>query len=287
MNSLSSSFPDKTSINFKTSAKFNSYLIALPNNKYNTQKQASATTNAPPNQVASLLVHELRNPLTNINLSIEMLEFSIKDKELKEYLEIIKRSSKSINILIGEFLKCQEVDEIKEENHSLHQLLNEVLETANDRFMLKRISIRKVYDKQDDTILMNRPKIKMALTNIIINAIDAMTTGQGELILVTKSIGDGYFLEIEDNGCGISKENLKYIFKPYFTNKPGGLGLGLAATDVILRSNHVEVNVESVEGEGTKFILLFRNNLHSFTSNGKNRADVMLVTKEGPLLLKN
>ena len=64
-------------------------------------------------------------------------------------------------------------------------------------------------------------------------------------------------IQIEDNGCGISKENLKYIFKPYFTNKPGGLGLGLATTYDILQSNHVGVNVESEEGKGTRFILSF------------------------------
>ena len=283
MNSLPSSFPAKGSINYKSSAKFNSYLIALPTKKNNALSHATAVTNAPLDPLTKFLAHELRNPLTNINLSIEMLEFNIKDKELKEYLEIIKRSSKRINILIGEFLKCQQVDEIKEENHSLHELLDEVLEMANDRFMLKRIVIKKVYDKQDDTILMNRPKIKMALTNIIINAIDAMTTGQGELKLVTKSIGEGYFVEIEDNGCGISKENLKYIFKPYFTNKPGGLGLGLAATDSILRSNHVEINVESIEDVGTKFILFFRNSLHTLSSYGKNQAEMMLVSKEGAL----
>ena len=259
----------------------------MPNKKNNALKQATKVAYPPSTQFASFLAHELRNPLTNITLSIDMLEFSIKDKELKKFLEIIKRSSMRISVLIGELLKCQQVDEIKQENHSLHQLLDEVLEMTHDRFMLKGIVIKKVYAKQDDTILMNRPKIKMALTNIIINAIDAMKTGQGELKLVTKSIGEGYFVEIEDNGCGISKANLKYIFKPYFTNKPGGLGLGLAATDSILRSNHVEVNVESVEGSGTKFILLFKNSLHTFSSNGKNRAGVMLVTKDGPFLLKN
>lgn len=278
MSSLTSSFPAKASVNYKPSTKFNSYLIALPDKKNNALKQVTTATNTSPFQFASFMAHELRNPLTNINLSIDMLEFSIKDKELKEYLEIIKRSSKRINILIGEYLKCQQVDEIKEENHSLHQLLDEVLEMSHDKLMLKRIAISKVYAKQDDTILMNRPKIKMALTNIIINAIDAMTTGRGELKLVTKSIGDGYFMEIEDNGCGISKENLKYIFKPYFTNKPGGLGLGLAATDAILRSNQVEVTVESVEGVGTKFILLFRNSLHNLSSNVRNRSKVRLVS---------
>jgi signal transduction histidine kinase len=98
--------------------------------------------------------------------------------------------------------------------------------------------------------------MKIALTNIIVNAIDAMSQ-KGELKIITKSIERKYAIQIEDNGCGISREDLKNIFKPYFTNKPGGLGLGLAATCDILQSNHVGVFVESEEGKGTRFILLF------------------------------
>lgn len=95
------------------------------------------------------------------------------------------------------------------------------------------------------------------LTNIVINAIDAMSTENGELKLVTKSINDRYIIRIEDNGCGIRKEDLKYIFKPNYTKKPGGLGLGLATTQKILQLNHVGVSVESVQGEGTQFTLSF------------------------------
>jgi signal transduction histidine kinase len=64
-------------------------------------------------------------------------------------------------------------------------------------------------------------------------------------------------IEIEDNGIGISKQNLKNIFKPYFTNKPGGMTLGLSTTLDILHSNHAKVEVHSEEGRGTHFILSF------------------------------
>jgi C4-dicarboxylate-specific signal transduction histidine kinase len=105
--------------------------------------------------------------------------------------------------------------------------------------------------------LLNRPKMKVALINIIINAIESMDSENGELKIVTKSIPGKYLIWIEDNGCGISTGNLKKIFTPYFTNKSGGLGLGLSATCDILRSNKVELNVESQEGRGTRFNLSF------------------------------
>jgi signal transduction histidine kinase len=211
-----------------------------------------------PAQIASVLAHEVRNPLTNINLAIEMLESFIKDDEAKPYLDIIVRSTTRINILINELLKNQHTDEVHTEKHFIHELIDEVLAMARDRIMLKNIVVKKEYAAQDCNIALNKPEMKIALTNIIINAIDAMLSDGGELKLTTKSVDDKCILYIEDNGCGISRENLKSIFKPYFTNKPGGMGLGLATTHDILRLNRVRIDVESVVNEGTTFILTLK-----------------------------
>lgn len=208
-----------------------------------------------PGQFASALAHEVRNPLTTINLAVDLLQSGIKDVEMKIYLDIIMRSSERINNLVTELLKYQQEAKAEAEKHSIHQLLEEVLEMAHDRITLKRITVRKEYAAEDCKIIMNRPEIKIALTNIVMNAIDAMIPGEGELKLITRSVFGKYIVRIEDNGCGISKANLQLIFKPYFTSKPGGLGLGLATTYDALRSNHIAVNVESEEGTGTSFIL--------------------------------
>lgn len=74
--------------------------------------------------------------------------------------------------------------------------------------MLKHITVRKDYAVQDCKILLNEPKMKLALTNIIINAIEAMSNKGGQLKIFTKSIAGKFILHIEDNGCGISKTNL-------------------------------------------------------------------------------
>jgi signal transduction histidine kinase len=211
-----------------------------------------------PAQIASVLAHEVRNPLTNITLAIGMLGSCLKDDdEAKTYLDIILRSTMRINTLINELLKKGQVDEVHTEKHSIHSLIDEVLSMAQDRIRLKNIVIKKEYDAEDCDIALNKPEIKIALTNILINAVDAMKQDEGKLKLVTKSTDDECILLIEDNGCGISQENLKSIFKPYFTNKPGGMGLGLSNTLDILRLNHVRIDVESVVNEGTKFFLTF------------------------------
>jgi signal transduction histidine kinase len=206
---------------------------------------------------ASALAHEVRNPLTNINLSIDMLNSATTDRELKVYLDIILRSSARINYLINELLQYQEIEESGTNRHSLHQLLDEVLTLTADRILLKKIKVVKEYSVDDDKICVDKAKISIALTNIIINAIEAMSALDGELTLVTRSIGNKYVIEIADNGVGINNDRLKNIFNPYFTNKPGGMGLGLSTTLEILQYNHVVVDVSSVEGHGTCFILFF------------------------------
>ncbi|HSU28687.1 MAG TPA: ATP-binding protein [Chitinophagaceae bacterium] len=207
-------------------------------------------------QVAAVLAHEVRNPLTNINLSVELLGTSLLDHERKIYLDVIRRSVLRINNLINEVLKFQSTEDEEDEKHSVLQLLDEVLVLAEDGIMLKNISVLKLYDLEDCNFFMNKLKMKIALTNIIVNAIEAMSSENGELKLVTMSTETQYIIQIEDNGCGISQENLKRISTPYYTNKPTGLGLGLATTYDILRSNHVGIKVESEEGKGTRFNLI-------------------------------
>ena len=224
------------------------------------KKTTPSVWNDPSIPLVSVLVHELRNPLTNIMLTVHLLESKILDDSDRMYMDIIKRSSVKMNDLINDLLKGQQEEEIKEEKYSIHQLLDEVIEMARDKIILKNIVVKKNYASHDLKIKMDKPKIKIALANIIINAIDAMSSENGLLKLGTKIVKGRYAVSIHDNGTGISKENLPFIFNPYFTNKRGGVGVGLAATKDILLSNQIGVKVESVMGEGTRFILLFEKN---------------------------
>ncbi|HEX5651460.1 MAG TPA: HAMP domain-containing sensor histidine kinase [Chitinophagaceae bacterium] len=227
----------------------------------------SKITKTGASQFTSALAHEVRNPLSNINLAVEMLKRISKDADEKLYLDIIMRASWRINQLVSEFLTTSQSDETGWEEHSIHQLVDNVLAMTEDRIRLKNIKVIKELAEQDCTAVMNIPKMKIALINIIINAIDAMDSVKGELRLSTKLSDGKYALIIEDNGCGIKKEHLKKIFRPYFTSKPGGMGLGLSTTHAILRSSHIKVNVEPVQTGGTRFILLFDQKYQSFSLN--------------------
>ena len=255
MSLLSTPFSNQTAFGIKT------FLPSTPTSRPRRNRPQRRQIAAPvegfdPNFTAAL-VHEVRNPLSNIYLAIEMLQSEIIDDELKLYLDIIKRSARRINTVVSGLLnKCSLQNNIAEK-YSIHHLLDEVLEAAKDSIGLKKIGVKKDYGKHDHYLQLDRMKMSIGLSNIVVNAVEAMEMGKGDLSVTTRSNEGAYIIEIADNGCGISRENLKNIFKPYYTNKPGGLGLGLASAYNILQSNHVNVKVESEEGEGTRFILSF------------------------------
>jgi len=196
--------------------------------------------------------------LATINLAVEILRSPLRVYDHNLYLNIIMQASGQINNLITDLLQTTPSDETGWQKYPLHQLLDEALAMAEGRILLKNITVIKSYTTLDCKISVNKQEMKLALANIIINAIDAMpSAGKGNLKLVTKSINNNCIVEIEDNGIGISKDNLKNIFTPYFTGKVGGMGLGLSTTLEILKANHAVADVESKEGNGTRFVLSF------------------------------
>ena len=205
------------------------------------------------------IAHEVRNPLANINLAVGMLQSLITDEEQRLYLDIVLRASGRINGLVHDLLLQHHHTTVQPEKCSVQQLLNEVLFLAADRLMLKNIRLIKEYTVKECFIMGDRQNILLALTNIIVNAIDAMNKTNGELKLSTKLVNNKCIIEIEDNGIGISMDNLQHIFKPYFTKKLTGMGLGLSTTMETLLANHARVAVQSEEGIGTRFILSFKS----------------------------
>lgn len=208
---------------------------------------------------SSALAHSARNPLTCISLAVDLLECTIIDNNQKRYLSFIKNSYLRINNLVDLLLLQQQNNEMQLKECSIQKFIDDTIEALNERIMLEDISVSKEYDEKDFSVIMNESKMKIALMNILSNAIDAMSLKKGALKLSTKIRDGKYTVEIKDNGCGIKKERLKYIFLPSYSAKPTGAGMGLALTYDILRANDVGVNIQSAEDEGTCFIFSFNN----------------------------
>ncbi len=199
------------------------------------------------------LAHEVRNPLNNINLSLEQLVSDATTEDAKMYLEIITRNSKRIEMLIKQLLGASRPEIVMQQNN-LKEILDDSIAAAYDRILLRHIHFSKNYSGHDMPIFADSEKLKIAFLNIIINAVEAMED-KGILSIDLHWQNDQYKIIIKDNGCGISEENLSRLFEPYFTAKKNGLGLGLAATMTILQSHNATVEVHSVPGEGSTFLI--------------------------------
>ncbi len=210
------------------------------------------------NRLIRMMGHEIRNPLNNINLSLEQILQEVKDPDLKVFFDIITRNSKRIEDLVTELLQASKPVEVNPVPSVLQAVVDDSFKAASDRMILKNIEYKGNFPAEDISIIADVEKLKVAFLNIIINAIEAMEGKEGGSITATiEKAEETCQLIIEDNGCGINEENLAKLFVPYFTAKRNGMGLGLATTLNILQSHHAEVEVESSPGAGTKFLLTF------------------------------
>ncbi len=204
------------------------------------------------------LAHEVRNPLSNIHMSLEQLVGLTRDED-RIYLDIIDRNGKRINDLITELLTSSKPAEMAMEKITLQTVVDDAISAAVDRLTLKQIRLSLSYPETPCYIRGDRSKLKIAFLNLIINAIEAIQHDKGEITITLVCAEEYHLFEITDNGCGIPQENLTKLFEPYFTSKRNGIGLGLASTLNIIQAHNATIEVRSVVDAGTSFIVYFNH----------------------------
>ena len=206
---------------------------------------------------ARTVAHEVRNPLTNIALSAEQLESEDLNEDALYYIGIIKRNTLRINNLITELLQFSSPEQMQFSTYMLNDLLENSLESALDKMTMKGVKIIKNLSPTLPAIKADANKLQMALSNILINAAEAMVENEGILTLTTAdNTNDTCRVSIGDNGCGIADEQLNRLFEPYFTNKKAGIGMGLATTLNIIQAHGGQIQVLSEVGNGTQFNII-------------------------------
>jgi two-component system, sporulation sensor kinase E len=208
-------------------------------------------------RLARTLAHEIRNPLTNIHLSLDHLRANDITEAQVNYFGIIQRNAKRIGAIISELLDTARPSDMILQNNSLQDILDESINAAMDRIVLKNIKLQIRYPDQVLFIPADKDKLKIAFLNIIINAVEAMEEEEGKLVVTMLHHHNACEIRITDNGTGITEDNLQRLFEPYFTSKRNGLGLGLAATLNILQAHNAQIDVHSVVGSGTTFVITF------------------------------
>ena len=209
-------------------------------------------------RLVRILAHEIRNPLNNIQLSADHLGIvNTVDENQKSLISIIQRNSVRINQMITELLESTKTLELVFEKHCLQEVVDESLSVARDRINLQKIILNKIFLPSPVYVWADKAKLRIAFSNILINAIESMEIDKGELsVHITESLNTCR-VAIKDNGKGIPPDHLSKIFEPFFTMKKNGMGLGLSAAYGIFQSHKATIQVESMLHQGTTFIMDF------------------------------
>jgi PAS domain S-box-containing protein len=200
------------------------------------------------------VAHELRNPLAGIKINTQVLLRKtdlpeMERKLLDSSLEGIGKIQKIVDDMLH-FAKPKAA-------HFKEEEINRVVENSLAIFQtkLKKGNISLLFQKGDGLpkVWIDSHQIQQVLTNLMLNAIQAMDKGGTLTIRTFPEDGGGVGIEVKDTGSGIPRNHLKKIFDPFFTTKSEGTGLGLSITLKILESHGATIDVESQEGKGSVF----------------------------------
>ncbi len=209
-------------------------------------------------QYSNELAHEIKNPLNAINIQMSLLEREIdkhelsSTKELHEVVKVVKEEIERLNKLTKDCLSFSKSGDLKRKKEDIVKILNELIALINPHADLNGIKIYLRVLKDSPQISVDKDKLKRALLNIIINAIEVMTGGGDINIIISHD--DYLSISIKDTGPGIPSEQHDKIFDLFHSTKSGGTGVGLAITKNIIQAHGGNIRFKELNN-GAEFII--------------------------------
>ena len=237
--------------------KGKSYVLVIDDISEVTQAQRHSAWG----EVARRLAHEIKNPLTPIQLSAERIQHKFKDKLSKEDSDILERSTNTIvnqvnalKIMVNEFAEYARPPKIQKDTIRIDNLIEEVIDLyeINDIIKVKK-------DKNIPIIYADQNKLRQVIINLLENSQDALKEIKNPKIkiFIKKKVNEVELI-VEDNGRGIPDEIIGRIFEPYVTSKKTGTGLGLAVVYKIIEEHEGKINIDRIKNSGTRVTITLK-----------------------------
>jgi PAS domain S-box-containing protein len=235
-----------------STAMDNSYVVVFDDITHLLQAERQAAWG----EVARRLAHEIKNPLTPIQLSAERLQHKLSAKLDGSDAQLLQRATQTIvsqvaamKNMVTEFADYARAPAPKLVALDMHQLLREVLGLyeASSSPIILRLNAAQAWVKGDAT------RLRQVIHNLLQNSYDALqNVAQREIIVSTAEEGGALKLCVQDNGCGFPEHLLARAFEPYRTTKPKGTGLGLAIVKKIVEEHGGSIVIENIAAGGTR-----------------------------------
>jgi signal transduction histidine kinase len=216
--------------------------------------------------LASGLAHEIRNPLNSLSINSELLAEGVErldgvpEERRRELLDLARANVKvarRLSDLLGDFLRFTRPAAADLVVTDLNRIASETLRFLEVDFGRRGISVEERLKPGPLPLFADEKRVKQALLNLLLNAQEAFDKPERRLRVETGSRGGCPFVRVSDNGRGIAERDLPSVFRPFFTTRPEGTGLGLAVVRKVARDHGGRVSLRSREGAGTSVTLLF------------------------------
>ncbi|MBW2630548.1 MAG: hypothetical protein JRC90_02090 [Deltaproteobacteria bacterium] len=209
-------------------------------------------------EMATGLAHEIRNPLGAIKGAAQYLKSETEFPQNQKLLDVIVEETDRLNGVMSQFLNYARPHSIDASNQDVNRIVTKVVSLLKTAGLPENVVIEENLDSELPSMKVDGEQMTQVILNMALNGIEAMPEG-GSLSFITAGIKNNGNMTVEitirDTGSGIEGKDLKNIFKPFFTTKKKGTGLGLPVCQRIMRSHGGSIDLESVPGEGTAFFI--------------------------------
>ncbi|RFU63842.1 PAS domain-containing protein [Peribacillus glennii] len=206
-------------------------------------------------ELAAGIAHEIRNPLTTIKGFVRLLCQAADNRNLP-YSDIILGEIDRINQIVSEFMVFAKPHTIAFSKCNVSSIMSSVIHLLNAEAALKNIIITHQFSSENLYIFGEKHQLKQVFLNLLKNAIEAMPDG-GNIHVTIKTQDNKISIYIQDDGVGMSEEQIRKLGEPFYTTKETGTGLGLMVSYKIIQSHKGTIQVRSEKGCGTSFTITF------------------------------
>ncbi len=209
-------------------------------------------------QLAAGLAHEIKNPLAGIQGALELLRDESLDESTRKLHDEMLSELKRVHGILQRLLESGRPAPLRLARTDLARLLAETAELLRPSLRRRKIELRTDSPPDLPEVQIDPAKIRQVLVNLIQNAAEAMPEEGGKVSVLASAFPEegAVVLTVEDDGPGISEENLKQLFEPFFTTKFAGTGLGLAISKSLVEQHGGRIEVRSEAGTGTSFLIV-------------------------------
>ncbi len=209
--------------------------------------------------LTSGLAHEIKNPLSTIQLNLQLLREDLPESSgrLVNRLNTVQKEASRLRDILDDFMRFAGKIELTRSPVDLQNLLEELVDFYAAQAQLQRVQLRVRPAERPIIANVDERLVKQAVLNLMINAMQAMPEKGGEIILSAREAPDDVFIDVMDTGRGIAADALPRIFDAYYSTKKGGTGLGLAISRRIAEEHGGRISVASEVGKGSIFTLQF------------------------------